>query len=214
LSEGQYNWSVNCTDTAGNSNLSEVNTLYIDFASPTVNLWLPLNNSLEQSTNVTFKFNASDNISIVSNCSIIVDGVLGTTLYNFSKNQVTYNTSLIIAFDNPGGRVSVSLNAIEELIKRIISRFSEVREVKSRVSVSRKGLHIKVRLILRAEGSIPEVTSRVQDAVKSKIQDTIGIDEPIDVAIYVGKILPDQGKEKHTRPKDAPIYRACRLSFL
>jgi len=108
----------------------------------------------------------------------------------------------IIAFDNPGGRVSVSLNAIEELIKRIISRFSEVREVKSRVSVSRKGLHIKVRLILRAEGSIPEVTSRVQDAVKSKIQDTIGIDEPIDVAIYVGKILPDQGKEKQPLKKE------------
>jgi len=62
-----------------------------------------------------------------------------------------------------------------------------------------------VKLILRAEGSIPEVTSRVQDSVKRKIQDTIGIDEPIDVAIYVGKILPDQGKEKRqSKKEDAP----------
>lgn len=112
----------------------------------------------------------------------------------------------IIAFDNPAGRVSVSLVAIEELTKRIISRIPEVREVKSKISVSKKGLHIKIKLILRAEGSIPEVTSRVQELVKRKIQNTIGLDEPIEVAIYVGKILPDQAKEK-TQPKKEDVKR-------
>jgi len=109
-----------------------------------------------------------------------------------------------IAFDNPAGRVSVSLVAIEELTKRIISRVSEVREVKSKISVSKKGLLIKIKLILRAEGSIPEVTSRVQELVKRKVQNTIGLDEPIEVAIYVGKILPDQGKEKQLPKKEGP----------
>jgi len=107
-----------------------------------------------------------------------------------------------IAFDNPAGRVSVSLMAIEDLTKRVISRTPEVREVKSRISVSKKGLHIRIKLILRAEGSIPEVTSRVQELVKKKIQDTIGLDEPIEVAIFVGKILPDQGKEKRQSKKE------------
>lgn len=109
-----------------------------------------------------------------------------------------------IAFDNPAGRVSVSLGAIEELTKRIISRVSEVREVRSKVSASKKGLLIKIKLILRAEGSIPEVTSRVQDLVKRKVQDTIGLDEPIEVAIFVGKILPDQGKDKKSSKKEEP----------
>ena len=109
-----------------------------------------------------------------------------------------------IAFDNPAGRVSVSLVAIEELTKRVISRTPEVREVKSKISVSKKGLQIKIKLILRAEGSIPEVTSRVQELVKRKIQDTIGLDEAIEVAIYVGKILPDQGKEKRPSKKEEP----------
>lgn len=107
-----------------------------------------------------------------------------------------------IAFDNPAGRVSVSLVAIEELTKRVISQTSEVREVKSKISVSKKGLMIKIKLILRAEGSIPEVTSRVQELVKRKIQSTIGLDEPIEVAIYVGKILSDQGKEKRPPKKE------------
>jgi uncharacterized alkaline shock family protein YloU len=59
-------------------------------------------------------------------------------------------------------------------------------------------------LILRAEGSIPEVTSRVQDLVKKKVQNTIGLDESIEVAIFVGKILPDQGKEKTVSKKEEP----------
>ncbi len=36
-----------------------------------------------------------------------------------------------IAFDNPDGRVSVSLSALEDFIKRVITRLSEVKEVKS-----------------------------------------------------------------------------------
>ncbi len=107
-----------------------------------------------------------------------------------------------IAFDNPAGRVSVSLGAIEDLTKRIVSRIPEVREVKSKISASKKGLLIKIKLILRAEGSIPEVTSRVQELVKRKVQDTIGLDEPIEVAIFVGKILADQGKEKRPPKKE------------
>jgi len=116
--------------------------------------------------------------------------------------SVNVHKEKTIAFDNPAGRVSVSLVAIEELTKRVISRISEVREVKSKISMSKKGLLIKIRLILRAEGSIPEVTSRVQELVKRKVQNTIGLDEPIEVAIFVGKILPDQGREKLPSKKE------------
>lgn len=124
-------------------------------------------------------------------------------------NYIFYQTFTVnvhkgktIAFDNPSGRVSVSLGAIEELTKRVISKTPEVREVKSKISVSKKGLLIKITLILRVEGSIPELTSRVQELVKKKVQDAIGLDEPIDVAIYVGKIISDQGKEKRPPKKE------------
>ena len=107
-----------------------------------------------------------------------------------------------IAFDNPSGRVNISLMAIEDLIKRVIIQTPEVREVKSKISVSKKGLQIKTTLILRAEGSIPEVTSRVQELIKKKVQEAIGLDEPIDVSIFVGKILTDKGGEKRQPKKE------------
>jgi uncharacterized alkaline shock family protein YloU len=107
-----------------------------------------------------------------------------------------------IAFDNPSGRVNVSLLAIEDLIKRVANKTPEVREIKSKISASKKGLQIKITLVLRADGSIPEVTSRVQELVKKKVQEAIGLDESIEVTIYVGKILPDQVKEDRQRKKE------------
>lgn len=124
-------------------------------------------------------------------------------------NYVFYKTLTVnsykgrtIAFDNPSGRVNISLMAIEDLIKRAIVQTPEVREVKSKISVSKSGLRIKTTLILRAEGSIPEVTSRVQELIKKKVQEAIGLDEPIDVSIFVGKILTDQGGEKRPVKKE------------
>jgi uncharacterized alkaline shock family protein YloU len=108
-----------------------------------------------------------------------------------------------IAFDNPAGRVSVSLWAIEDLVKRVVGRIPEIREVRSKISASKKGLLIKIKLILRAEESIPEVTSRVQELVKRKVQDTIGIEEPMEIAIFVGKILSDQGKDKFAQKEES-----------
>ena len=134
--------------------------------------------------------------------SVAACGLLFLNYIFYRVFTVNIHREKTIAFDNPAGRVSVSLGAIEDLTKRVVSRISEVREVKSRISASKKGLHIKIKLILRAEGSIPEVTSRVQDLVKRKIQDTIGLDEPIEVAIFVGKILPDQGREKKAPKKE------------
>jgi len=42
----------------------------------------------------------------------------------------------------------------------------------------------------------------VQTYTVKKIQDTIGIDETVNVAIYVGKILPEKIKQKqHSQEK-------------
>ncbi len=110
----------------------------------------------------------------------------------------------IIAFDNPSGRVSVALTALEDLVKRMTVKLSEVRDVKSSITTSKKGLKIKIRLVLCSEVNIPEVTSRVQDSVKKKIQDTIGLDEAVDIAIYVGKIVPEPSKKEKQQDKVEP----------
>lgn len=102
----------------------------------------------------------------------------------------------IIAFDNPSGRVSLSLLALEDVLKRMLEKLNEIKDVKLLINPSKKGLLIKIKLVIFSELNIPEITYRVQDLVKKKIQDTIGVEGNIDVCIYIGKILPVPQREK------------------
>lgn len=107
-----------------------------------------------------------------------------------------------IAFDNPAGRVTVSLTALEDLIRRVISKVPEVREARSSISAGKKGFVIKSRLVLNTEVNIPEMTARVQEIVKRKVQDTIGVEEAIVVRVDIVKIISSKSVIKESKKKD------------
>lgn len=111
----------------------------------------------------------------------------------------------MIAFDNPGGRVSVSLAALEDLVRREMARAPEVKEVRCTVFAARKAIEINARLILNADVNIPEMTSRLQDMVKGKVQDTIGIEENVVVKIDVVKIIPDAHRAKKQKEHEETV---------
>ena len=101
-----------------------------------------------------------------------------------------------IAFDNPTGRVSVSLAALEDLTRRVIAQVPEVKEVRTTIRAGKKGLEVEARLVLRADVNIPEMTAQLQNLVTHKVQDTIGIEETPTVRIHISKIIPSQKKER------------------
>ncbi len=104
-----------------------------------------------------------------------------------------------LAFDNPAGRVTLSVLALEDLVRRVISRTPEVKDVRSRIHIGKKGLKVHTRIILNADVNIPETTARLQDAVKRRLQDTIGLDESVYVQIHVDKIIPNKPKGSKLR---------------
>lgn len=108
----------------------------------------------------------------------------------------------VISFDNPNGRVSVSLFALEDLVKRTIMQFDEIKDNKPVISVASRVLRVRVPIILKSDVQIPEVTSRVQAEVLKKIRDTIGGSQKIDISVYVNKI--QQKRSKPPAPKPAP----------
>jgi len=120
----------------------------------------------------------------------------------FRFMSVNVHRDKIIAFDNPSGRVSVSLLAMEDIIKRMLTRINEIKEVKPKILATRKGLQVKIRMVLKSEVNIPQITAKVQTSVLKKIQDTIGIDEPVDVSIYVEKILSERIKDENKGNKE------------
>ena len=104
-----------------------------------------------------------------------------------------------IAFDNPTGRVMVSLGAVEDLVKRLMNKLPEIRDVKLHILKTKKGIEAECRLILKTDVNIPEMTSRLQDLVKNKIEEILGIEEPVIVRVHVVKIVSDDQKEKRSK---------------
>ena len=102
-----------------------------------------------------------------------------------------------IAFENPEGQVTVSLSAIEDFIKKSVHHLPEVKELKSSVTASKKGINIVCRATIYADSNIPEITERIQNIVKAKVHDMLGVEETINIKINVIKIsLSGKGEPK------------------
>ncbi|MGB2880061.1 MAG: alkaline shock response membrane anchor protein AmaP [Candidatus Omnitrophota bacterium] len=97
-------------------------------------------------------------------------------------------SSRIIAFQNPDGEVTISLSAIEEYIKKIAGGMDEIKDVRSRVNTSRKGINIVCDVAILPGANIPEVTEKMQAAVKNKLSGMIGVEEKINIKMNINKI--------------------------
>ena len=123
-----------------------------------------------------------------------LSGVL-LILISFSFAQIIlgkFQREKTIAFTTSSGQVTISLSAVEDLIRRLAGIIPEVKELRPNVVANKKGIIVEMRVVLRSEANIPELTSRLQDITKSKIQEVLGVDEQIIIRIHVAKIAHDE----------------------
>lgn len=101
-----------------------------------------------------------------------------------------------IAFTTATGEVTIALSAVEDLIRHFVLIMPEIKELKPDVVASKKGIFVNLRLVLKSEANLPELTSRLQELTKSKIQEVLGIDEDIVIKIHIAKIISRDEKER------------------
>jgi len=111
-----------------------------------------------------------------------------------------------IAFDTASGEVTIALSAVEDLIRRLTGIIPEIKELRPDVIATKKGIMVDLRVILKKEANIPELTSRLQDITKSKIQEVLGLEEQITVKIHIAKIiaLDEKDRNKKGTEKEEP----------
>lgn len=108
-----------------------------------------------------------------------------------------------IAFNNPSGQVTITLFAVEDLIRKIGQQLPQIKEVRPDVIATKKrGLQVRIRLILKSATNIPQFTAHFQELVRNSMQEALGIDEEITVKIHIAKILTQQEKSKKNKDKD------------
>lgn len=107
-----------------------------------------------------------------------------------------------IAFENPDGQVTISLSAIEDFIKRAIRQLPEVKELRPSVRANKRGISIINRVTLFSEVNIPETTEKIQNIVKSRVQDMLGVEEPVNIQVHVVKIVHKDEAVKNLKRDD------------
>ena len=107
-----------------------------------------------------------------------------------------------IAFPTASGEVTIALSAVEDLIKRLVVLIPGIKELRPDVIASKKGIIVDLRVVLRSEANIPELTRQLQDITRAKIQEVLGIEEQIIIKIHVVKIIEQEDKKKKNIDKD------------
>jgi len=141
--------------------------------------------------------------------SRIVVGLAGVLLIliSFSFAQLIlgrFQREKTIAFTTASGEVTIALSAVEDLIKRLTGIIPEIRELRPDVIATKKGILVDIRVVLKSEANIPELTARLQDITKSKIQEVLGLEEQIITRIHVAKIIATEEKKRKELDKQEP----------
>ncbi|MFH2020367.1 MAG: CARDB domain-containing protein [archaeon] len=99
LANNKYNWTILCTDPAGNTNAALPGyynlTVFMgeDLVGPTVVLNKPANGNNTNNNNITFFYTPTDG-SLIHNCSIFINNILNVThtkIFNGVSNNFTIN---------------------------------------------------------------------------------------------------------------------------
>lgn len=115
LTNGEYNWSVNCTDDGNIIAASETRNLSInastDSTAPTITLENPEANITNTTTNaLDFTYNVSDS-SDIANCTLMINDEINATDTTVEKD--TAGQSLIVTLSN--GEYNWSVNCTDAL---------------------------------------------------------------------------------------------------
>ncbi len=142
-------------------------------------------------------FVADNNLAFgISGLLVILLGLIWSV--NWLENRYKAQS---ISFDNPGGKIKVSLKAIEDYISStLVAQVEGIRRIKVKARISSKGIETFVDLRLYAGLNIPDVCASIQEMTKNYLQDAVGLDRISSIEVFV-KSIKGGGEES---PRSTP----------
>ncbi|NPV70867.1 MAG: alkaline shock response membrane anchor protein AmaP [Firmicutes bacterium] len=93
------------------------------------------------------------------------------------------------------GEVRISLDAIEDLVRRVGRQVQGVRDVKPVVTSGPSGLNVIVRTSVSPDVSIPQVSEELQTTVRNYVKNVVGA-TVAEVRVFVGNITTDSKRSR------------------
>lgn len=151
-------------------------------------------------------FLAMPNLYLIVGLSGILLILVTLSLANFSFRK--FQAEKTIGYSTNEGQVIISLGAIEDFIRRLTQQLPDVKELRSDVYVTRRGIEIESRVILWSTSNIPDITEKIQSVIQGKVQELLsGIDKPVLVNVHVTKITQRESDKGKKLKQEIPFLR-------
>ncbi|HNS32452.1 MAG TPA: alkaline shock response membrane anchor protein AmaP [bacterium] len=133
--------------------------------------------------------------------NMLVFGLIGTgmilmgIIWAVNWFDHIYKTK-VVSFDNPNGKIKISLRAIENYINSmLIKQIKDIHSLRVKTVISSKGLNTTINLKLFSHFNIPELCTQIQEVTKNYLQDAIGIERIGNIEIFISRIKSNGAQE-------------------
>lgn len=135
-----------------------------------------------------------DRLQLSTNTRIAL-GVIAAVFFAVSVRLIFFafrgrDRGQAVMHESSLGEIRISLDAVENLVRKVARGVKGVREMKADVTNTNAGLAVELKGIISPEVSIPEVSEEIQSAVKSYVRRVVGV-EVAEVRIKVENIATD-----------------------
>ncbi len=93
----------------------------------------------------------------------------------------------VVSYEGEGGRVSVSVSAINSLLSRLAEEFAAI--VSLRASVNAKDKSVRLDMAVKSGAKLQELSQALQQRVRESMQDSLGISDVGSVRVFVREIV-------------------------
>ena len=110
--------------------------------------------------------------------------------------EKTYQKEKAIVLNDKGGKTIMAVSVIEDLVKKSVENLLDLKEIKSKIILRKKGIKIISKVTLFSTANIPQITDEIQKIIKEQVEKSLAIKEGIIVEIYVSKVVEKSEREK------------------
>ena len=142
-----------------------------------------------------------------SNLSVTLTGVVGilfvmiSVLFVLHLLEGIFKKEKGILFSGANGITTVSLSAVEDIIRRAGSQFLDIKVIRPRVNIKRHDINISANIVLYSGVNVPGLTENLQTSIKEHLREVLGIENEIRIKIHIIKIVE---KSKKVLKKEPP----------
>ena len=104
-----------------------------------------------------------------------------------------------IIFQGEMGPIVISITTIEDMVKKVLRRFSLIKEWKVKAVIEGRDIEIKLRLVLWSGENVPSLLGAIQQEVRDRIRKIIGPEGRLEILCDVIRVEESElGMEEKT----------------